>query len=38
MLLYGNTGSGKSTYVNYLINVELEDVNRYGDNVFEIRQ
>jgi Tfp pilus assembly pilus retraction ATPase PilT len=34
VLFYGVTGSGKSTTINFLIDLPLKEaVNKYGDNV-----
>jgi len=34
---YGNTGSGKSTAVNYFTRIPLQKgVNHYGDSIIEV--
>jgi len=37
IFFYGNTGSGKSTSVDYLMGLTLQyTTNRYGDNIVEV--
>ena len=36
---YGNTGSGKSTSINYFLRVPLKKtINSFGDNVVEVNE